>query len=86
MTDPEFNILMSRAEEAAKIKNEIQDLKAALTWLKSSAFHFRLGQIPFSEVPPGTELPQETWDKLRAEISSAIESRIKELKQQFKEL
>lgn len=86
MTETEYNTLMFRAEATSKIKNEISDLKCALIWLKSSAFNFRLGQIAFSEVGTGYRLPQETWDKLRAEITSAIESRIKELKQQFKEL
>lgn len=86
MTQTDYDILVSRAEAAAKIQNEILDLKSALTWLKSSAFNFYLGSVPFSEVPPGTKLPQETWDALRKEIISGIESRIKELQQQFKEL
>ena len=86
MTETEYNTLMFRAEAASKIKNEISDLKCALIWFESSNFNFRLGQIAFSEVGPGYCLPQETWDKLREEITGAIKSRIKELQQQFKEL
>ena len=77
---------MKRAEVAADIDHTIKTYRKALLHLKGSVFSFYIGDVPFSEVKPGFELPEETWQKLRSEITSAIESKIKELKQQFKEL
>lgn len=86
MTQPEYNSLIQRAADATDLMNEIDALNEALLWLGSSALSFRLGKIPFSEVKPGFELPRETWTRLRREITTAIENRIKELKQQFDKL
>lgn len=86
MTQPEYNSLIQRATDATDLMNEIDALNEALLYLGSSVFSFYLGKIPFSEVKPGFGLPMETWATIRKEITSAIENRIKELKQQFDEL